>query len=79
MAEEFSYNIEKKIGVVSEGNGWNLELNMVSWAGKPARYDLRRWRSDHQSMRKGVTLSKGDLADLKALLNKLDLNSLESA
>lgn len=49
MAEDFSFQIVKNLGVVSEGKGgWNLELNLVSWGGRPAKYDLRSWSPDHQ-------------------------------
>ena len=48
MADDFSFEIVKNIGIVSEGKGgWNLELNLVSWGGRPAKYDLRSWSPDH--------------------------------
>lgn len=72
MADDFSFSIEKNLGVVSEGKGgWNLELNLVSWGGRPAKYDLRSWSPDHQKMAKGVTLSQDEIDSLKTLLNKL--------
>ena len=47
--DEFSFKIEKNLGTVAEGKGgWNLELNLVSWGGRPAKYDLRSWSPDHQ-------------------------------
>lgn len=75
MAEEFSFEIEKNLGSLSESKGgWSLELNLVSWGGRPAKYDLRSWSPDHQKMGKGSTLSKEELIALKDLLNTLDLN-----
>lgn len=69
MADDFSFSIEKNIGVISESKGgWKLELNLVSWGGRPAKYDLRSWSPDHQKMGKGVTLTAEDLAALKSLL-----------
>lgn len=69
MADDFSFSIEKNIGVISESKGgWKLELNLVSWGGRPAKYDLRSWSPDHQKMGKGVTLTAEDLAALKGLL-----------
>ena len=39
---EIKYYIEKEIGVVSETTkGWTKELNLISWNGKTAKYDLR--------------------------------------
>ncbi len=72
MADDFSFSIEKNLGVVSEGKGgWNLELNLVSWGDRPAKYDLRSWSPDHQKMGKGVTLSQDEIDSLKTLLNNL--------
>lgn len=74
MADDFSFSIEKTVGVVSEGKGgWKLELNLVSWGGRPAKYDLRSWSEDHQKMGKGCTLTKEDLESLKKLLNSVEL------
>ena len=73
MADEFTFSVEKSLGVVSEGKGgWNLELNMVSWGGRPAKYDLRSWSPDHQKMGKGSTFSEEEIIALKDLLNKLE-------
>ena len=74
MADDFSFNIEQSLGLVAEGKGgWNMELNLVSWGGRPAKYDLRSWSPDHQKMVKGLTLTKEELLALKDLLNKVEL------
>lgn len=75
MADDFSFSIEKNVGTVAEGKGgWNLELNLVSWGGRPAKYDLRSWSPDHQKMGKGLTFSADELKGLKDLLNNVDIN-----
>ncbi len=74
MDNDFSFTIEKSIAEISEGKGgWKLELNMVSWGGRPAKYDLRSWSPDHQKMGKGLTLTKEDLISLKEKLQALEL------
>ena len=74
MADDFSFKIEKSLGTVAEGKGgWNLELNLVSWGGRPAKYDIRSWSPDHQKMGKGVTLTKEELESLKKLLNGVEI------
>ncbi len=74
MADDFSFEITQSIGTVAEGKGgWNMELNLVSWGGRPAKYDLRSWSPDHQKMGKGLTLTKEELIALKDLLNKVEL------
>lgn len=74
MADEFSFEIVKNIGTLVEGKGgWNLELNLVSWGGRPAKYDLRSWSPDHQKMGKGSTFSKDELIALKSLLDSITI------
>ena len=75
MADDFSFNITKNLGTLAEGKGgWNLELNLVSWDGRPEKYDIRSWSPDHQKMGKGSTFTKEELIALKNLLNTIDLN-----
>ena len=74
MADDFSFEIVKKLGTVSEGKGgWNVELNLVSWGGRPAKYDIRSWSPDNQKMGKGITFTKEELESLKNLLNSTTL------
>lgn len=64
--------IEQSIACVSEEkNGWSKELNLVSWNGNTAKYDIRSWSSDHTKMGKGITLTKEELLTLKDVLNEL--------
>ena len=74
MADDFSFQIVKTIGTIAEGKGgWNLELNLVSWGGRPAKYDIRSLSPDHQKMGKGATFTKEELIALKSLLNNSEL------
>lgn len=69
MADDFSFEIQKHVGILSTSkSGWTLELNLVSWGGRDAKYDIRSWSPDHKKMGKGVTLSKEELTSLKAVL-----------
>ena len=62
---EFSFEIKEHIGVISTNeNGWSKELNVVSWNGQPAKFDIRDWDEDHQRMTKGVTLLDRDMRKL---------------
>ncbi len=77
MAANITYKIEKEFGVLSEGKGgWKTELNLVSWGDRPAKFDIRSWAPDHESMSKGVTLTKDEILRLKELLSSLDFESL---
>ena len=71
---EIKFEIEKELGSISESSkGWTKELNLISWNGKDAKYDLRDWSPEHEKMGKGVTLSIEELKKLKELLNGMDL------
>jgi hypothetical protein len=55
---DFKFEITKEIGMLSESpKGWRKELNMVSWNGNQAKYDIRDWSPDHEKMGKGVTFT----------------------
>lgn len=72
---DFSYQIVKQIGVISEGSGgWAKELNLISWNGKDAKYDIRDWSPDHENMSKGITLAEKDVKALKALLDEIQFD-----
>lgn len=71
---EIKYDIEKEVGIISESvKGWRKELNLISWNGKEAKYDLRDWSLEHEKMGKGITLSLEELKALKVILNGLDI------
>ena len=68
------YEIEKELGYISElAKGWKKELNLISWNGKEAKYDLRDWAPEHEKMGKGITLTIDELKELKKLLSELDI------
>jgi hypothetical protein len=70
---DIKFEIVKKIGILSTSEkGWTKELNLVSWNDRPAKYDIRDWDAEHQTMSKGITLSKEELVALKALLAELE-------
>lgn len=70
---EFSYEIKKHIGVISEGSGgWTKELNLISWNGKEPKYDIRDWGPEHEKMGKGITLSAKDIKVLQELFSQIE-------
>lgn len=69
----FNYEIIETIAVLSEGSkGWKKELNLISWNGRDAKYDLRDWAEDHKKMGKGITLTKEELQQLKKAIVHLE-------
>ena len=69
MAKEITYEIIREIGVIAtQTSGWTRELNLISWNGGAAKYDLRDWSPDHEKMGKGITLTEDDLRALGELI-----------
>lgn len=61
----FEYKVEKNLLSVNDGDSdWNLELNLISWNGRLATYDIRKWSPDHEKMSKGVTLNETEVIKL---------------
>ena len=70
----FTYEITQRIAVLSQSpNGWERQLNMVSWNGREPKYDIRDWASDNAKMGKGISLSHDELAILKGILDDMEL------
>ena len=59
---EVSFDIVESIGVLTTySTGWTREINLVSWNGGPARYDIRDWDPNHERMSKGLTLQEKEM------------------
>jgi hypothetical protein len=72
---DIKFEIKEELGSIAESpKGWQKELNLISWNGKEAKYDLREWSPNHDKMGKGVTLTQSELKALKELLNSIDIN-----
>lgn len=72
MAGEFSYEIVEEIAVLSKNaKGWRKELNLVSWNGRPPKFDLRDWSPEHEKMGKGVTLTNEEFEALQKIIKEM--------
>lgn len=65
---DFSYSIVSHIATLSQRGIWVLELNLISWAGRPATFDLRKWNEDHTKMSKGISLTRDEVKALGKFL-----------
>ena len=71
---EFKYEITERIAVLSQSaNGWQRQLNMVSWNDRAPKYDIRDWSPDNTKMGKGISLSAEELLNLKGILEELEI------
>ena len=68
--KDITYTVTEAIGVLSENGKRTVELNMVSWNGGPAKYDLRHWRVNmgEKFPNKGIALDEDEARALYALL-----------
>ena len=74
---DIKYEIKETVGVIAESaKGWKKELNLISWNGKDAKYDLREWAPGHEKMGKGITLTVDELKSLKEVLTNMDIQVL---
>jgi len=74
---DIKYEIIETLAVLSEGNkGWKKELNLISWNGREAKFDIRDWSEDHTKMGKGVTLSPAEMKILAETLTKLSTSDI---
>ena len=72
MKSEFSYEILEEVAVLSENaRGWRKELNLISWNGRPPKFDLREWAPDHEKMGKGITLTNEEFAELSKTIKSM--------
>ncbi len=77
--DEFTYEIKEHIGVLrTSAGGWTKELNLVSWNGKPVKYDLREWSEDHKKMSRGVTLTKAEAKVMFHWLSDRDFSKTDT-
>lgn len=57
-----TFEIKEHLGTIaSYDKGWNKELNLISWNGATAKFDIRDWDDHHERMGKGITLSQRDM------------------
>ena len=54
-------------------NNWTKELNFISWDEREPVYDIRTWNTEHTQYGKGVTITAGQMAILKKLLNQMEI------
>lgn len=69
ISSEISFKLLDRVGLIAvTPRGWNKELNIISWNGGQAKYDIRDWSPEHDRMSKGMTLREEELKGLHNLL-----------
>lgn len=76
---DLKFEIRKNLGIIGEGTkGWKKEVNIISWNERRPKIDIRDWDETHEKMGKGVTLSSGEVEELKKLLETVETSELEA-
>ncbi len=71
--DSFNFKIERHVSVIADKkSGWKREVNLVSWNGKPARFDIRDWNHEHTRMGRGVSLTAFECASLLETMKNFD-------
>ena len=61
--DDFRFEIVKSMGVLSvNAKGWSKEINLVSWNGRDAKYDIREWNPEHSKMGRGITMTEEEIS-----------------
>lgn len=62
---KLEFEIVKHVAVLSTSpKGWTKELNLISWNGGSAKWDIRDWSPDHEKRGRGVTLTENEMTAL---------------
>ena len=70
---DFHYEITERIAVLSTAaNGWERQLNMISWNDREPKFDIRDWSPDGSKMGKGISLSRDEVSILKEILDEME-------
>lgn len=72
---DVTFDILEEIGVLStQDTGWTKEVNLVSWNGGLAKYDIRDWDPSHERMSRGITLKEEEMRRMLSLMKKRRTN-----
>ena len=75
--KDITCEIKEHIGVISVSKGgWSRELNLVSWNGAEAKYDIRDWNPDHSRQGHGVNFTEEEAKTLCRFLCERGLGSV---
>ena len=54
-----------------EGEGYQLEINLVSWNGREPKIDIRPWDENSDRCGKGITLTKEEARWVASILSQV--------
>lgn len=64
--------IVRPLAILSENErGYTKEINLVSWNGGEAKYDIRNWHPGREKCGKGITLTRDEIFALYDALKEV--------
>lgn len=78
----FTYKIVERIAVLAQYGDISKELNLISYNGKPPKYDIRVWQrkeGEAPQLRKGVTLSVEEFSILAEAIKEQEIRLEQNA
>lgn len=78
---DIKFDIREHIGIIQKGNnGWNKELNLVSWNGQGTpKFDIRSWDEEYEHCSRGITMFRDEMVTLVKLFEEYDANMNKEA
>ena len=67
---EIKREIKKRYGRMS-GEGYQMEVNLISWNGGQPKIDIRPWSEDGERCGKGITLTEEQVRFVAAILQRI--------
>lgn len=71
---DFKYNILADLGAIEEIGSFETKVKVISWNGKDAKLDIRKWNEEDNVMGKGISISLASIKKLKEILNNIEDN-----
>lgn len=67
------YEIIKKLGIAEgDPDGYRIEMNIISWDGRPPKLDIRKWQPNGNPSG-GVCIGENGLKKLREILKDVTL------
>lgn len=68
--KEISCDIKESYGAFGSSGTWE-KVNLISWAGKEPKIDIRNWGPNHTQIGKGMTMTIEEARMLGEILIRL--------
>lgn len=76
-SKPFKYEIKQTIGQLSVShNGWQREVNIISWNDAHPKLDVRDWSPDRSKMSRGISLNGEEVKNFIHLMDAVNIDEM---